>query len=68
MFKFNLKEFLGLSYYTSPADQFLIDYDHAHPRLSASQRFEAEKYARISEMRDRPSHSQQEKTSIWDKF
>jgi hypothetical protein len=64
---FNIKAFLNLTYYTSELDQFLFKYDQRHPRQSASQRQEIEKYARIYRLRDN-TEPQPEKTSFWDKF
>lgn len=63
----NIKEFLGLSYYTSELDQFLSDFDKNHPRLSASQRAEKEKYARLYRLRDNPKQPETDET-FWDKF
>ncbi len=63
----NLKEFLGLNFYTSGLDQFLTGFDKTHPKLSASQHREMDKYARIYRLRDKPSESSDEKT-FWDKF
>lgn len=63
----NIKEFLGLLYYTSPLDSFLALFDQEHPRLSASQRKEKEKHARIVKLRDDP-HYVEHKDTFWDKF
>lgn len=63
----NIRAFLGLSYYTSSLDQFLKEYNQAHPRLSASQRVEKEKFDKIAKMRDNP-HYHAPKASFWDKF
>lgn len=63
----NIRAFLGLEYYTSGLDQFLIDFRKAHPRLSASQRKEKDKYERISEMRDN-SHYREPHENFWEKF
>lgn len=49
-----IKDFLGLEYFTSEIDQFLIDFDHSHPKLSESQRKEKDKYQRIYALRDDP--------------
>lgn len=63
----NIKEWLGLEYYTSPIDQFLITFDETHPRLSASQRKEIDKYKRIDEMRDNPNYHKP-KEKFWNQF
>jgi hypothetical protein len=63
----NIKEFLGLDYYTSPLDEFLANFDKSHPKLSASQRKELEKYKRIYALRDRPQEVKVDKP-LWDKF
>ena len=52
-----IKKFLNLTYYISEIDQFLMNFDKTHPRLSASQRAEKEKYARIYKLRDQPVQS-----------
>lgn len=62
-----LKEFLNLGYYVSQLDQFLAEYDRAHPKLSASQRAEKDKYDRIFKLRD-DAKAQPAKTVLWDKF
>ena len=64
---FNIKEFLGLAYYTSELDQFLADFDKTHPRASASQHMEIEKYRRILNLRDHASKTSSQKT-FWDQF
>lgn len=66
----NIKEILGLTYYTSKLDQFLSNFNKTHPRLSLSQRQEKEKYAQIYKLRDNPNASphQNEDTQFWDKF
>jgi hypothetical protein len=63
----NIKEFLNLTYYISKPDQFLIDFDKTHPKLSASQLREKEKYERIGRLRDEPS-APSAKSTFWDKF
>lgn len=45
---FNIRKFLNLTYYTSDLDKFLSDYANKHPKLSASQREELEKYQPIA--------------------
>lgn len=66
---FNIKEFLGLTYYKSALDEFLDHYRQTHPQLTASQRKEKDKYQKIHRLRDqdKPSPSVQA-SSIWDKF
>ena len=51
----NIKDFLGLTYYTSELDQFLKYIDRQNPKLSESQRKEKEKYACIFQLRDNPN-------------
>ena len=62
-----LKEFLNLGYYVSQLDQFLAEYDRAHPKLSASQQAEKNKYDRIFKLRD-DAKAQPAAVSFWDKF
>ncbi len=63
----NIKALLGLTYYISELDQFLIEYDKSHPKLSTSQRKEIEKYARVYALRDHPSEPPA-KEIFWDNF
>lgn len=63
----HLKEFLNLGYYVSKLDQFLAEYDRAHPKLSPSQQAEKEKYDRIFKLRD-DAKAVPSKTVLWDKF
>jgi len=63
----NIKAFLNLTYYTSEADQFLVQYDKTHPKDSASQRQEIKKYTRIYNLRDNP-HPEEKKESFWEAF
>lgn len=63
----NIRAFLGLEYYTSGLDQFLMDYRKEHPRLSASQRKEKDKFERVKEMRDNPNYRGPYET-FWEKF
>lgn len=63
----NIREFLGLQYYTSGLDQFLNEFDKTHPRLSASQRAEIKKFDRIYALRDNP-HAPETKKTIWELF
>jgi hypothetical protein len=62
----NIKAFLGLTYYTSELDIFLKEYNKNHPKLSASQRQEVEKYRKIFEMRD--GKTVEQPSDMWDKF
>lgn len=63
----NLKEFLGLGYYTSPLDEFLQDYDKKHNKLAKGQKQEITKYHRIFKLRD-TSNTESSDLSFWDKF
>lgn len=63
----NVRKFLGLEYFTSELDQFLIDFDKSHPKLSASQRQEKEKYMRINRLRDNPRAIEPE-DDFWQNF
>lgn len=63
----NIREFLGLGFYTSELDQFLEEYEKNHPKLTLSQRKEVEKYARIHQLRDNPTQSEKT-TDIWEDF
>ena len=63
----NIKEFLGLAYYTSSLDEFLNDFDKSHHKMSVSQRMEIEKYRRIFALRDHPNPSTI-KAKFWDQF
>ena len=63
----NIREFLGLSYYTSELDTFLHAFDQANPKLSVSQRKEIEKYSRIYSLRDNVIKAISEKI-LWKNF
>jgi len=63
----NIKEFLGLAYYTSDLDRFLADFDKTHHKMSASQRKEVEKYNRIFTERDH-ALSTRKKETFWSLF
>ena len=63
----NIKDFLGLAYYTSELDQFLHHFDHQSPTLSASQHKEKEKYARIFQLRDQTNQPEPIE-KFWDNF
>jgi hypothetical protein len=62
-----IREFLNLTYFTSKLDQFLNAFDQAHPRLSASQREEKEKYDRIFKLRD-DANAKEDKKNFWSNF
>ncbi len=62
-----IRKWLGLDYYTSELDLFLEAFDKAHPKLTAAQRQEVEKYARIFQLRDCPLHLKPN-TTLWDQF
>lgn len=63
----NIREFLGLSYYSSELDNFLSEFDKKHQKMSASQCKEKQKYARVYALRDNPNQPESKET-IWDKF
>jgi len=66
----NIREFLGLGYYTSQLDKFINEFRQKNQKFSASQRKESEKYSRIYALRDKTIfispfiHNQH----LWDKF
>ena len=62
-----IKTFLGLDFYTSELDDFLMDFDKRHPQLSRSQRMELDKYKRVYERRDKPEEPSADK-SFWAGF
>lgn len=64
---FNIREFLGLGYYTSKLDKFLSSFRKKHPEPSISQRMEIEKYQRITTLRDHPIENIPKKR-FWDQF
>lgn len=64
---FNLKEWLGLSYYTSKLDAFLAHFRRTHPNLTASQRTEVDKYKKIFAERD-GIVTKKPKNTLWEKF
>ena len=53
--------------YVSEVDQFLKNFDEAHPAPSASQLKEINKYKRIYALRDSETPPVETK-SIWEKF
>lgn len=63
----NIREFLGLGYYTSGLDEFLKEFDKKNPRHSASQRKEIEKYRRVFNLRDHVQARHQAAT-FWENF
>lgn len=65
----NLREFFGLSYYTSTLDKFLGKFRKSQQKISASQQREINKYARIHALRDQaPASSAHPSTKLWDQF
>jgi len=68
----NIREFLGLGYYISELDTFLMGFDKNHPSMSVSQSNEIGKYSRIFAMRDIPADKKdlthEPKEDVWDKF
>lgn len=48
----NIKKLFNLEFYTSALDLFLAKLRHKHPNLTASQRAEKDKYARLAKQRD----------------
>lgn len=69
---FNLREFLGLSYYTSPLDTFLAKIKKTMQKTSSSQLKEINKYTHINTLRDNPTcgngTSATAPKKIWNKF
>lgn len=68
MFKFNIREFLGLGYYESEIDKFLAEFDKTHPKPSSSQAAEIKKYNRIYQLRDQTSPAVSSNEPFWDQF
>lgn len=64
----NIKDFLGLSYYTSHLDEFLAYFNTTHTKLSASQRKEIDKYRRIYHLRDKAQQPSTPKKDLWEQF
>lgn len=62
----SLREFLGLEYYVSKLDEFLAKFDKNHPKPSASQRKEIEKYNKIFDLRD--GKNLPAKKDFWENF
>lgn len=64
----NIREFFGLSYYTSDLDKFLEEFDQKNRKLSTSQQKEIEKYSRIFyTLRNDPDQCKSKKIG-WEKF
>jgi hypothetical protein len=63
-----IKKFLNLEYYVSPLDAFLEKYVRQHPRLSASQRAEKDKYELLNKLRDTKTPIEVHQNKLWDKF
>jgi hypothetical protein len=63
----NIKDFLGLGYYSSNLDEFLADFDRTHHKMSASQRKEIEKYRRVFALRDHALNTPMTEI-FWEKF
>lgn len=64
---FDIKKWLGLSYYTSETDQFLNKLRGKKKVISASQQAEKSKYERINLHRDTEIKTA-DSDSFWDKF
>lgn len=66
----NIREFLGLGYFTSNLDTFIAEFNQKNHKLSASQRDEIEKYSRIYALRDNPSsvNAPHHNKTLWNKF
>lgn len=62
-----IKTILGLDFYISELDQFLAELEKTYPKLSASQRAEKEKYARIYYLRDHAERKEVKK-NMWEEF
>lgn len=62
-----LKKLLGPSGYVSPIDEALMTFDKEHPKKSASQKREINKYAEIYRLRDNPN-AKPTPPKFWDKF
>ncbi len=54
--------------FVSELDQFLQDFDQAHPHKSASQQAEIDRSLHVAEKRDHVSASTKQKSVLWDKF
>ncbi|HTM63898.1 MAG TPA: CBU_0585 family protein [Gammaproteobacteria bacterium] len=64
----SLKKLLGLEYYVSPTDKFLLNYDQTHSGISHSQRKEIEKSSKIANLRDHATITAAHADKLWDKF
>ena len=63
----NIRKMFGLAKYISDLDQFLLNFDKTHPKLSTSQQLEQKKYAHIFDLRDHPEKPSPQKT-FWNNF
>jgi hypothetical protein len=66
-----LREFLGLSYYTSQLDKFLRNFRKSDRQLSKAQRAEIEKYQSVHQQRDGVSKnnaSAPNHQKLWEQF
>lgn len=67
----NIREFLGLGYYTSNLDEFIAEFNKKHHKLSVSQRLEIEMHAGIRALRDNATdtaHDHSTHSKLWNKF
>jgi hypothetical protein len=63
-----IKKWFNLDFYISGIDRFLEAFRKKHPRLSASQRAEMEKYAALNKQRDVPEKAVSHKKVFWKNF
>lgn len=64
-----IKQWLGLTYYTSKLDEFLKNFDETHPKLSFSQRQEVNKYQHVYCLRDQVQEKPKvTKKALWNHF
>jgi len=64
-----LREFLGLSFFTSKIDTFLNNFRKNHRHLSKSQREEIVKYESVNRRRDQiDSHNSNAPQKLWEQF
>jgi len=63
-----IKKFLGLEKFVSSLDRFLMQYDKDHPKPSASQQQEINKYNIINAKRDQKQSIQPQNASIINQF
>ena len=62
-----MSKYPKLMHFVSEIDQFLQAFDAKHPKLSAAQEKEKQKYAKIYFDRDNPNHPDPVKT-FWEVF